>query len=1228
VSLWFYYFLHSTNLIFTPSNLQIILYLSLKKLTLTNMQIFTNSSVPAHNASSSRPDRSVSGIRKILFVFSMLLFSLATFAQDNNFASKLDPVFRYLLDKKAGRRTISDAFPSPVRVQPVAGFAARGSALEQRYNCIVYTDNGRSLRDSGIVLNSVLPKFATAWATLEQIEKMAGMGIVRYVEAPQEDHLTNDIAVAGSGATLLHGGKLNNTVYKGKGVIVAIFDTGIDWDHPDFRDPVDPTKSHILRIWDQTLTATGGEAPPAGFSYGVEYTQAQINDELDGSPANFVREKDINGHGTHVAGTAAGNGMALASRKYTGLAPEADIIFIKGGNNSFPQSNTVDAITYLKALSVSLGRPIVLNMSIGGLSGPHDGTAVHELAVDDFTTSGPGRVVVISAGNDNGSLKHTRFTAPAGGSVNTTIVSPNTTTASDVFQFSAYASTTTDITVTVTAPGGETVTAAANVNTAVNVISSGFTVNLNNQILASNGKRYFNVYITRNGANTQTPAGNWVINVANATGSDLVMDGWLNYSNSTLPSVPSIVGGDNNFMVGSPGNATTAITVGSYVGRLAWWSAASGGGFSYGNPSRNDDLSAFSSWGPRRDGVQKPEITANGQAIISCLSSDITPVSSDVVEVGLYHKNQGTSMASPVVAGAVALLLQANTNQTYATVKSLITANATKDLLTEASGPTPNTQFGYGKLDIYRAVAASFACAPTERRTYQYDNSFINTQNLGVAISTQQIAVRFTPDLTGRLAGVYYHSAATTSVSDLVCEIRTSNAGVPGTLLATKNIPVAEVAKFSWNYLDVSSLDIAVTSGTDYFVVLKRDPASASNWSLTRENTSLDNRSFMSTDGGATWAVQTFDYRIRSVVYSNPQFTGAIATANATDTRNILSSNQFTTTCALIAQLVPNGAVPVTGDVTGKVWIEGAVPTYGVTPFVARHYEITPATNTNTATGRVTLYFTQAEFDNFNAHPGSVLNLPTGAGDATGKSNLRVAKFPGTSNDGTGLPSSYTNGIQEINPSDADIVWNAAANRWEVSFDVTGFSGFTVQTSQIVLPVVFEYFRGRSEGTKNLLSWKATCTGGNAINFEIERSADGTNFRNIGNVVSPNGSCLQPFNFMDAAPLADRNYYRIKISEFGRAPRTSDIILLQNSNNLLTSLYPTMIAKGGSVQVNLSAEKGTIVINDALGRRLFSQTIVRGAQKIELPLTTGGLYYFSIRDLNNNLMNQGKLVVQ
>lgn len=97
-----------------------------------------------------------------------------------------------------------------------------------------------------------------------------------------------------------------------------------------------------------------------------------------------------------VSGTLAGNGASLSDKRYKGFAPDADITFVKGEMAHSLHLITIDALTYFRNVATALNKPIVVNMSIGGQSGPHDGTMSHEVAVDNFVNFGPGRVVVIS----------------------------------------------------------------------------------------------------------------------------------------------------------------------------------------------------------------------------------------------------------------------------------------------------------------------------------------------------------------------------------------------------------------------------------------------------------------------------------------------------------------------------------------------------------------------------------------------------------------------------------------------------------------------------------------------------------------------------------------------------------------------------------------------------------------------------------------------------------------
>lgn len=192
--------------------------------------------------------------------------------------SKFDRTFRVLYEnKEAIKHTKKKVqIPSSNSLQEVSD-KKTGEVL---YSCIIYTTDANALKQKGIQVQSILPKFVTALVSLDDLNTLAQMKSVTYVKSPKTLSANNDIAVAQSGAALLHAGLFNNTVYKGKGVLVGIFDTGNYWKHPDFRDPTDQTKSRIVKMWDQTITPTGTEVSPTGFTYGVEYTQSQINDEL------------------------------------------------------------------------------------------------------------------------------------------------------------------------------------------------------------------------------------------------------------------------------------------------------------------------------------------------------------------------------------------------------------------------------------------------------------------------------------------------------------------------------------------------------------------------------------------------------------------------------------------------------------------------------------------------------------------------------------------------------------------------------------------------------------------------------------------------------------------------------------------------------------------------------------------------------------------------------------
>ncbi|UZU00085.1 hypothetical protein ODZ84_11170 [Chryseobacterium fluminis] len=227
-----------------------------------------------------------SGRKLVLSVALLLvgLYSSLIFGQ----VQKLDFRFEILLRNKeavAKGLNVKELEKPEMKLDKHLVVTSKGA--QTMYSCIVYTKTPEKLKQDGIMVQTVLPSFATALVGIEDLEKLMQLPYVTSVMAPSFTFLHNDVSRAQSGASLLQDGALNNTAYNGAGILVGILDSGIDWKHPDFRKLNDQTKSRIYSIWDQTLTPQGAETSPAGFATGVEYTRAQIEDELDGTPANL-----------------------------------------------------------------------------------------------------------------------------------------------------------------------------------------------------------------------------------------------------------------------------------------------------------------------------------------------------------------------------------------------------------------------------------------------------------------------------------------------------------------------------------------------------------------------------------------------------------------------------------------------------------------------------------------------------------------------------------------------------------------------------------------------------------------------------------------------------------------------------------------------------------------------------------------------------------------------------
>jgi subtilisin family serine protease len=475
----------------------------------------------------------------------------------------------------------------------------------------------------------------------------------------------------------------------GTGVIVGFVDTGIDTTHPDFTFPNGTTK--ILYVWDQT---TPGR-PPAGFGYGYECTSADIE-------ARTCPEIDTFGHGTHVAGIAASSGRATGN--YTGVAPGASIIFVKSGHEvcngdswTFDTNQILDGISYMAKKAAELNMRLVVSLSLGGNIGSHDGTDPFERALDAFVKEGV--PIVVAAGNAAQDQDH----------IDGQIMSGENTT----FQFSLRESTT-DVAIdiwystqdqlsgTLHAPDGTSypIKPISGV-----LISNVGEVNTTSASFANGNELYIEV-----NSSSGLPLDGWSVSlIGSRIYSKGLWNAWTDTETCSFPGSYFLPGKgysvDPRDTLGIPGTATDVVTVGSYITKNSWRGMD---GQTYGASALIERpigaISSFSSFGPTRDGRIKPDVVAPGEVIASARSSAVPESPSDP---DAYHRIlAGTSMATPHVAGTIALMLQYEPNLAATDIPQILRTTARWDQITGLL-PTGSPAWGFGKIDARTATGLS-----------------------------------------------------------------------------------------------------------------------------------------------------------------------------------------------------------------------------------------------------------------------------------------------------------------------------------------------------------------------------------------------------------------------------------------------------------------------------------------------------------------------------------------
>ncbi len=244
-------------------------------------------------------------------------------------------------------------------------------------------------------------KIVTGTVAPDKLKDLADVDDVVEVEGPRDLDTQLNYSVPEIHADVLHNG---TPARKGAGVVIGVIDSGIDWRHPDFIQS-DGKTSRILAIWDQISgPGPGDHAGPNGL--GVEYLRDDISNAIQGTRVLQTKDGDKDGHGTHVAGIAAGSGAAPScchtANTYIGVAPAADLIIVRDAYKGYDLGNNahlLDAVDYIFNHPQAAGKPVVINISLGGNVGPHDGTSLLEQAINMAIAVKPSRAVVVAAGN-------------------------------------------------------------------------------------------------------------------------------------------------------------------------------------------------------------------------------------------------------------------------------------------------------------------------------------------------------------------------------------------------------------------------------------------------------------------------------------------------------------------------------------------------------------------------------------------------------------------------------------------------------------------------------------------------------------------------------------------------------------------------------------------------------------------------------------------------------------
>lgn len=545
--------------------------------------------------------------------------------------------------------------------------------IEREWDLIVkYSGSLDVVRGIAASVTELANEYAIVTISESRIPELASFPEIEYVEKPKRLFFQVE---NGKRVSCISPVQQTPFSLRGEGILIGIVDSGIDYTLRDFRNADGTTR--IRNLWDQTIPGN----PPQGYAVGTEYTREQIDEALSAGTAaermQIVPSTDISGHGTAVAGIAAGSGgpeMEGGAIRNVGVAPESELIVVKMGSpraEGFPRTTELmQGVDYVIRKALEYRMPVALNLSFGNTYGAHDGTSLVERFLDDISNYWKS-VICVGSGNEGATAGHTAGRLEEEREDEIQLGVQMRETGLNVQIWKSYVDA---VDISIVSPSGVRVGPIQEILGAQRFVMGGTEILLYYGEPSPYSVRQ-EIYLDFLPRQTYVDAGVWriVLTPRQIVSGEYQL--WLP-SQSALNVGTAFLLPNSANTITIPSTAARVVTVGAYDSRT----------FSYADFSGRGALNA-------QEGTAafKPDIVAPGVAVTA------------VQPGGGYAEMTGTSFATPFVTGSSALLMEwgiVNGNDAYLygeKVKAYLRRGARK---LPGFAVWPNNQMGYGTLCV------------------------------------------------------------------------------------------------------------------------------------------------------------------------------------------------------------------------------------------------------------------------------------------------------------------------------------------------------------------------------------------------------------------------------------------------------------------------------------------------------------------------------------------------